>query len=86
MTNVRKNNCFRYLHATSTLQDVELTSVRHPSLKRGNYSVVADDDISEFKRLLPGAERVITDPSELQGYNTDWVKNCRGKIGLEQII
>ena len=32
--------------------------------------------------MLPGSERVITDPSELTGFNTDWLKICRGETFL----
>ena len=68
---------------TSSKRYVELTSVRYPKLKRGNYSRVTDADIALFERILPGAERVITDPSELEGYNTDWIKNCRGIVKVQ---
>ncbi|KAL4221844.1 D-2-hydroxyglutarate dehydrogenase [Mactra antiquata] len=61
---------------------VELTSVRYPDLKRGNYATVTDKDVALFERILPGAARVITDPSELEGANTDWIKNCRGASQL----
>ena len=57
---------------------VELTSVRYPDLKRGDYSVITDKDVSAFERLMSGAGRVLTDPTELDGYNTDWLKTCRG--------
>lgn len=63
---------------SSPRSNVELTSVRYPNLKRGKYASVTEKDVSEFERLLPGAARVITDPSELEGVNTDWIKNCRG--------
>jgi hypothetical protein len=55
-----------------------LTSFRYPYLKRGNYGALTESDVALFERLLPGAERVITDPLELVGPNTDWIKNCRG--------
>lgn len=62
----------------SAKRQVEFTSVRYPKLKRGNFSTVTDADVARFEQILPGAERVITEPSELEGYNTDWIKNCRG--------
>ncbi|XP_053388422.1 D-2-hydroxyglutarate dehydrogenase, mitochondrial-like, partial [Mercenaria mercenaria] len=73
--------CVKRFHISSRC-DVELTSVRYPKLKRGNYSKVTDADVAMFERILPGAERVITEPSELEGYNTDWIKNCRGASQL----
>lgn len=59
---------------TTTRRLLELTSVRYPNVKRGNYGTVQDRDVSEFERLIPG--RVLTD--SLDGYNTDWLKTCRG--------
>lgn len=59
---------------TSSRRQVELTSIRYPGVKRGNYGVVVDNDIATFERLIPG--RVLTD--SLEGYNTDWLKTCRG--------
>lgn len=59
---------------TSSTRHVELTSVRYPDVKRGNYGSVRDSDLATFERLLPG--RVLTD--SLDGYNTDWLKTCRG--------
>jgi hypothetical protein len=86
--NVTNNKAVKYgckkVH-TSSKHAVELTSVRYPKLKRGNYSKVTDSDITLFERILPGAERVITDPSELEGYNTDWIKNCRGMVHVNEI-
>ncbi|XP_052819696.1 D-2-hydroxyglutarate dehydrogenase, mitochondrial-like [Mya arenaria] len=63
----------------STSNAIEFTSVRYPNLKRGQYSNVSDVDIAAFEKILPGAQRVITDASELEGYNTDWIKTCRGR-------
>ncbi|XP_063410334.1 D-2-hydroxyglutarate dehydrogenase, mitochondrial-like [Mytilus trossulus] len=57
-------------------QTVPLTSVRYPNLKRGGYSALTDKDLSVFEKLIPG--RVLTGSSELDGYNTDWLKTCRG--------
>lgn len=63
----------RCIHTSST-RHVELTSVRYPDVKRGNYGSVGDSDLATFERLLSG--RVLTD--SLDGYNTDWLKTCRG--------
>lgn len=61
---------------------VELTTVRYPNLKRGNYGILTEADVALFERLLPGEGRVITDSSELEGPNTDWIKNCKGASQL----
>ena len=68
----------RQFHFNSPHRTVEFTSVRYPKLKRGGYSRVEDRDVSVFERILPGGSRVITDPADLVGHNTDWIKTCRG--------
>lgn len=83
LSNLFKNDVLvRCVHTSRLLLGIEFTSARYPALQRGNYGVVSEEDISDFKRLLPGAERVITNPDELEGHNTDWVKNCRGTVYL----
>ena len=76
----------RHFYSSEGRSTVELTRVRYPSLKRGPYGNVSNADISRFKELLPGAERVITEASELTGYNTDWLKTCRGKLSLQDLF
>ena len=60
---------------------VELTSVRYPHLKRGQYARLTEADVAEFRRVL-GAERVLTD--DLDGYNTDWMRSVRGEMTPEE--
>lgn len=70
-------NCHkRLLHLSKNRLSVTLTSERYPQLKRGAYSEVNDEDLTVFEKLIPG--RVLTGTSELDGYNTDWLKTCRG--------
>lgn len=38
--------------------------------------MINDKDLTTFEALIPG--RVLTGTSELDGYNTDWLKTCRG--------
>ena len=41
--------------AAALSSQVKLTSERYPNLKRGNFSVVSEDDIRAFKEILdPG--------------------------------
>ncbi|KAL3861470.1 hypothetical protein ACJMK2_007504 [Sinanodonta woodiana] len=68
----------RHFHIQQKKLAVELTRIRYPNLKRGPYANVCDADISNFEKLLPGHGRVITDVNELDGFNTDWLKTCRG--------
>ena len=80
---LQKTRLVRSFHLSRLHNTVELTRVRYPNLKRGPYSQVNDRDISRFKEILPGAERVITDSSELVGFNTDWMKTCRGENNIQ---
>lgn len=69
----------RRLHASVSYHKsskVGLTSERYPHLKRGPFASLTDADVSSFERIVSG--RLITDPSELDGYNTDWLKTVRG--------
>lgn len=60
---------------------VELTSVRYPEEKRGNYARLESDDIGHFKHILD-ENRVLTQPEEIDGYNTDWLRTVRGQSQL----
>ena len=55
---------------------MELTSKRYPKLERGPFATLTDADVSSLGRLVSG--RVITEESELDGYNTDWLRTVRG--------
>ncbi|KAJ9600104.1 hypothetical protein L9F63_009615 [Diploptera punctata] len=56
---------------------VELTSVRYAGVKRGNYAQLSEKHVQQFERILP-KERVLTDPSDVQSYNVDWLRMVRG--------
>lgn len=58
-------------------EDVALTSVRYPSVKRKPFASIQQSDLSVFKDVM-GQEGVVTDPDILQSYNTDWLRTCRG--------
>ena len=57
--------------------EVTLTRVHYPDVKRGDFSQLTDADLDTFRGILD-ANRVITDEAELEMYNTDWWKSCRG--------
>ncbi|XP_076451706.1 D-2-hydroxyglutarate dehydrogenase, mitochondrial-like isoform X2 [Babylonia areolata] len=61
--------------------EMKLTSQRYPKLKRGPFATLTDGDVSCLERLLSG--RVITDESELEGYNTDWLRTVKGTLVCE---
>ncbi|KAK7094001.1 D-2-hydroxyglutarate dehydrogenase, mitochondrial-like [Littorina saxatilis] len=71
---VRKFQCITGMGRR--LSQVELTSKRYPKLKRGPFATLTDADVSSLERLVSG--RVITDKSDLDGYNTDWLRTVRG--------
>lgn len=58
---------------------VELTSVRHPEIIRGNYSRLTEDDLSVFRNILT-TNRCVSDPADVESYNVDWMKSYRGKL------
>lgn len=51
------------------------TSERYP-VQRLPFSVVSEEDLAAFERIIPG--RVITDPEELEVANVDWLRTVRG--------
>lgn len=59
-------------------RSVELTSVRYPNVKRGNYGQITAADVARFNEIMPDASRVLTDPQEIDGYNTDWMGIYKG--------
>ncbi|XP_037903422.1 D-2-hydroxyglutarate dehydrogenase, mitochondrial isoform X2 [Hermetia illucens] len=54
----------------------ELTQDRY-NVKRGNYSKLGEPDLKFFEKVV-GAKHMITDPSELSGYNSDFWKSAKG--------
>lgn len=56
--------------------EVMLTCERY-SVKRLPFSVVSEQDLAAFERIVPG--RVVTDPAELEAANVDWLRTVRGK-------
>ncbi|GLH15671.1 Alkyldihydroxyacetonephosphate synthase [Gryllus bimaculatus] len=71
----------RKLHKSVCLQknpQVELTAVRYPEVKRGNYSELTDRHIKFFENIL-GKDRTLTDPADVEAYNVDWIKMVRGQ-------
>ncbi|XP_037068116.1 D-2-hydroxyglutarate dehydrogenase, mitochondrial-like [Pollicipes pollicipes] len=68
----------RLLHQTPPMRaDVQLTREHYP-VTRGSYSELTDDDLQQFRRILDDG-RVVTAADELDIYNTDWWRTCRGE-------
>ncbi|XP_023221308.1 D-2-hydroxyglutarate dehydrogenase, mitochondrial-like [Centruroides sculpturatus] len=63
------------------LSNVELTSLRYPNIKRKTYSKISTSHLENFGKFL-GDEGMITSGSDLESYNTDWMKTCRGQSTL----
>lgn len=49
--------------------------------ERGHYSKLEAADISFFSNML-GKHRVLTNESELEGYNIDWMRTIKGQSRL----
>nr|XP_002131340.1 D-2-hydroxyglutarate dehydrogenase, mitochondrial-like [Ciona intestinalis] len=48
------------------------------NVKRGNYSTANASDLDAFRNIV-GDNNVVTEASELQGNNVDWIKTVRGQ-------
>lgn len=74
----------RKFHTTASRlrKYVELTAVRYPLLKRGNFSFLSDRHLGFFQSIL-SAHQVLTDElNDLSGYNVDWMRSVRGSSRL----
>jgi len=60
----------------------ELTSVRYPSIKRGDFGSLSVADVDFFKKLLNDPGQVLTEDDDLISYNIDWMGSYRGNICL----
>lgn len=60
----------------SRSSSVPLTS-EHYSVERGEFAEVTQLDIEEFQSILEG--RLLTDTSEVEPYNVDWLRIVRGQ-------
>lgn len=77
LARIQTRNFSRSCTSTSRV-DVELTSVRYKDhVQRGNYATLQPDDIAFFRETL-GENRVLTEESDVDGYNVDWLGIVRG--------
>ncbi|CAH0383943.1 unnamed protein product [Bemisia tabaci] len=58
-------------------QSVPLTKVRYPHLKRGQYAEISEKHIQMFERIV-SKNQILTDPSDVEPYNIDWLKMVCG--------
>lgn len=58
------------------LGSVPLTSEKY-NVQRGDFNKLCDADINFFKKLL--GDRVVTEESDLEFWNTDWLKTVKGQ-------
>lgn len=49
--------------------------------ERGAYGRLGDADVALFERLL-GPSAVLTDPADMEPFNQDWLRTCRGERSL----
>jgi len=70
------NRRFGPLLSTRLLSnDVTLTKERYPNLSRKEFSPLTDKDVNTFESIV-GKGNVLQ--SDLEFYNTDWLKTVRG--------
>ena len=48
-------------------------------VERGNYATLSDKDINTFEEIV-GKTRILTDPSDVEAYNVDWLHSVRGNV------
>ena len=60
----------------------ELTSIRYPNIKRGDFASLTAADTEFFKTLLNDPAQVLTEDDDLTAYNIDWMGNYRGADGF----
>ena len=75
-----KQLLLREFHLDRVLKqiEVELTSVRYPYLKRGQYNSLTSGHVNFFESFLD-KNQVLQDTSEVTGYNIDWMRTVRGR-------
>lgn len=67
-----------FIRTYSSASGVELTSVRYKDhVQRGNYATLQPEHVSFFREKL-GDSRVITDGTDVDAYNVDWLRIVRG--------
>nr|XP_037270723.1 D-2-hydroxyglutarate dehydrogenase, mitochondrial-like [Rhipicephalus microplus] len=44
---------------------------------RGPFATLSDVDVATFERLL-GPSAVLTEPADMEAFNVDWLRTCRG--------
>lgn len=78
-----KQLLLREFHLDRVLKqiEVELTSVRYPYLKRGQYNSLTSGHVNFFESFLD-KNQVLQDTSEVTGYNIDWMRTVRGSSSL----
>ncbi|KAF3940766.1 hypothetical protein ABW19_dt0207731 [Dactylella cylindrospora] len=84
----RSPRCFttstpRYYAAS---KEVKFTADNYPNVKRDSrFAQLTQEDVNHFKSILSSTSSVIDaqgDPSELDGFNTDWIRKYRGQSKL----
>jgi len=57
---------------------VALTTDSYPNLKRGDFATLNSQDLRVFQNILH-RDRVLTDDSDVQSFNVDWMNTVRGQ-------
>ncbi|KAF3164050.1 hypothetical protein EYR41_011380 [Orbilia oligospora] len=71
---------------SATSKEVKFTADNYPNVQRDpRFSKLTREDVDHFKSILSSQSSIIDaqdDASELEGFNTDWVRKYRGQSQL----
>ena len=73
ITSIPNSKC----HIRNLSAITELTRIRYPDVKRGNFSQIENEDLLAFSEILD-KNRVITEESDLEGMHFDTLINNEG--------
>ncbi|KAJ0179980.1 hypothetical protein K1T71_004571 [Dendrolimus kikuchii] len=73
---VNRHNVYEHVRFAS--QALPQFSSEKYNVKRKPFNTVEIVDVNYFKSIL-SEDRVLTEESDVQPYNIDWIKNCRGQ-------
>lgn len=67
--------------AALSIRGFALTAEKYPSVKRGDYAKLTDEDLGKFHSIL-NPNQIITDAADLAAFNQDWMKKYAGQSQL----
>ncbi|KAN0043328.1 hypothetical protein ACTA71_010976 [Dictyostelium dimigraforme] len=77
-----RNGLNKYLQNSSLfLNNSIFYSTQAKPARDSSYAIINNDDIEHFKSILD-SHSILTDPSEIEGFNQDWMRKYKGKSNL----